>query len=111
MLPAVAVTLACAAYYNALHNPFVYDDHDTVIANASLVDPANVKFVLVYSPFRPVVNASYALDRWFWGYRPFGYHLTNVALHASSVLLLYAWLRRILADTGSSGAASPAAFA
>ena len=111
MLPAVAVTLACAAYYNALHNPFVYDDHDTVIANASLVDPTNVKFVLVYSPFRPVVNASYALDRWFWGYRPFGYHLTNVALHASSVLLLYAWLRRILGDTGSSGAASPAAFA
>jgi protein O-mannosyl-transferase len=111
LLPAVAVTLACAAYYNALHNPFVYDDHDTVIANPSLVDPTNVKFVLVYSPFRPVVNASYALDRWFWGYRPFGYHLTNVALHASSVLLLYAWLRRILADTGSSGAASLAAFA
>jgi len=111
LLPAVAVALACAAYYNTLHNPFVYDDHDTVIANPSLVDPTNVKFVLVYSPFRPVVNASYALDHWFWGYRPFGYHLTNVALHASSVLLLYAWLRRILADTGSSGAASLAAFA
>jgi hypothetical protein len=111
LLPAFAVTLACAAYYNALHNPFVYDDHDTVIANASLVDPTNVRFVLVYSPFRPVVNASYALDRWFWGYRPFGYHLTNVALHASSVLLLYAWLRRILADAGSSGAARLAAFA
>ncbi len=111
LLPALAVTLACAAYYNGLHNPFVYDDHDTVIANASLVDPANVRFVLVYSPFRPVVNASYALDHWFWAYQPFGYHLTNVALHASSVLLLYAWLRRILADTASGGAASLAAFA
>jgi hypothetical protein len=111
LLPALAATLACAAYFNALDNPFVYDDHDTVIANRSLVDPTNVRFVLVYSPFRPVVNASYALDHWFWAYRPFGYHLTNVALHAAVVLLLYAWLRRILADTGSGGAAHLAAFA
>jgi cytochrome c-type biogenesis protein CcmH/NrfG len=111
LLPALAAALACAAYINALDNPFVYDDHDTIIGNASLVDPTNVRFVLVYSPFRPIVNASYALDHWIWGYRPFGYHVTNVALHAAAVLLLYAWLRRILVDTGSGGAASLAAFA
>ena len=111
LLPALAAALACAAYVNALDNPFVYDDRDTVVANASLADLSNVRFILVYSPFRPVVNASYALDRWLWEYRPFGYHLTNVALHAAAVLLLYAWVRRILTDTGSGREANVAAFA
>jgi len=111
LLPALAAALGCAAYFNGLDNPFVYDDHDTVIANASLANLSNVRFILTYSPFRPVVNASYALDRWLWGYRPFGYHLTNVALHAAAVLLLYAWLRRILADAGSGREANLAAFA
>jgi protein O-mannosyl-transferase len=109
-LPAVAAFLTAAAYLNALDNPFVYDDHDTVVANASLVDLANVKFILVYSPFRPIVNLSYAFDRWVWGYRPFGYHLTNLALHALAVVLFFAWLRRLLDDAGSERGSGLAAF-
>ena len=61
--PATAAALACAAYLNALHNPFVYDDHVTVVANRSLVDLSNVRFLFLYSPFRPIVNLSFALDR------------------------------------------------
>ena len=110
LLPALAAVLACAAYLNALENPFVYDDHDTITGNASLADLSNVRFILVYSPFRPVVNASYAIDRWLWGYAPFGYHLTNIGLHAAAVLLLYAWLRRILDDAGAGRQAAIAAF-
>ena len=91
--------LAFAVYANALDNPFVYDDHDTVISNRSLIDPSNVRFVLVYSPFRPVVNASYAIDRAIWGYRPFGFHLTSVLLHALVSVLLYVLLLRALADS------------
>ena len=95
---ALAAALAALVYVNALDNPFVYDDHDTVVANPSLAEPSNLRFVLVYSPFRPVVNVSYALDRAVWGYRPFGFHLTNVLLHALVVALLYTFLRRALAD-------------
>lgn len=109
-LPALLVVLTAAAYLNALDNPFVYDDHDTVVANASLVDLANVKFILVYSPFRPVVNLSYAFDRWAWGYRPFGYHLTNLVLHAIAVMLFFAWLRRLLQDAGLERGEEFAAF-
>jgi Tfp pilus assembly protein PilF len=108
--PAAAAVLACAVYVNALHNPFVYDDHDTVVANPSLVDPSNVTFVLVYSPFRPVVNASYALDRLVWGDRPLGFHVTNVALHAAAVVLLYLWIIRVLADAGLERRTEAAAF-
>ena len=111
LLPLVAAALACVAYLNALDNPFVYDDHDTVLANRSLADLSNLRYILVYTPFRPLVNASYALDRWIWGYRPFGYHLTNVALHALTVILLYAWMRRILEDTTPGADASLPAFA
>jgi hypothetical protein len=108
-LPIAAALLACLAYVNALDNPFVYDDHDTVIGNRSLADLSNVHFILVYTPFRPLVNASYAFDRWIWDARVFGYHLTNVALHALVVVLLYAWIRRLIEDTnGDTNSRIPA---
>ena len=111
-LPLAAALLACVAYVNALDNPFVYDDHDTVIGNRSLTDLSNVRFILVYTPFRPLVNASYAVDRWVWDFQPFGYHLTNVALHGLVVLLLYAWIRRVVEDSGVNfGSSSPAFLA
>ena len=96
---AAVACLAFAVYANALNNPFVYDDHDTVIGNRSLIEPSNVRFVIVYSPFRPVVNASYAIDRAIWGYRPFGFHLTSVLLHTLVSVLLYVLLLRALADS------------
>lgn len=49
ILGVAAVALAIAAYLNALDNPFVYDDTDTVLLNRSLVDLSNVRFVLLYT--------------------------------------------------------------
>jgi hypothetical protein len=94
----LAAALAVLVYVNALDNPFVYDDHDTVVANPSLVDPSNFRFVLTHSPYRPAVNVSYAIDRAIWGLHPFGFHVTNVALHAVVVGLLYGLLRRACTD-------------
>lgn len=107
---ALAAALAAAVYVNALDNPFVYDDRDTVVANPSLADPSNVRFVLTHSPFRPVVNASYALDRAVWGPGPFGFHATNVALHAGVVWLLYALVLRACADARARATGAPPAF-
>lgn len=83
---ALAAGLALVVYLNALLVPFVYDDQETVVLNPSIVDLSNVRFILSHSPFRPVVNASYALDHAIWGHTPFGYHLTNVLLHATLVV-------------------------
>jgi hypothetical protein len=105
--PAAAALLACARYVNALDNTFGYDDHDTVVANTSLVDLSNVQFLFLYSPFRPVINLSYALDRWLWGYRPFGFHLTNVILHAAVAVLLCLLVRRIFEDVRPAGESRP----
>ena len=70
--PLLAAAAAAAAYLGALDNPFVYDDHDTVLANPSLRPPQSLRYVLGYSLFRPLVNASYALDYGVWGLQPFG---------------------------------------
>jgi len=88
-----AALLAVVVYVNALHNPFVYDDYHTVVANASIRPPAALRAILLYDVKRPVVNVSYAIDRALWGAAPFGFHVTNVVLHALNVVLLFnlAW--------------------
>jgi protein O-mannosyl-transferase len=97
---AIPPAAAILVYAGALNNPFVYDDFDTVVANPSLAEPLKPAFILVHSPFRPVVNISYAIDRIFWDFRPFGFHLTNILLHAAVVLLFYLLLLRALKDVG-----------
>jgi hypothetical protein len=44
---------------------------------------------------RPLVNASYAVDRALWGAGPFGFHLTSVLLHMLNVVLLFQLVRRL----------------
>ncbi len=68
----VIAAIAIGVYLNALDNPFVYDDFFTVTGNPSITSVADPRWTLVYMPFRPVVNVSYAADRALWGYRPFG---------------------------------------
>ncbi len=89
-----AALFAGLVYLNALHNPFVYDDYHTVVANPSILHVANLRAIVLYDMTRPIVNLSYAIDRAVWGAAPFGFHLTNVLLHMFDVVLLFqlAWL-------------------
>jgi protein O-mannosyl-transferase len=48
--------------------------------------------------YRPVQNVSYIFDYFFWNTDEFGFHLTNVALHAGSGILLYFLLRYVLSS-------------
>jgi Flp pilus assembly protein TadD len=102
-LAALAAVLSVAAYVNALHNPFVYDDRGTVVQNPSLADLGNLHWILIYSPFRPLVNLSYALDHRFWGLDPFGYHLTSLALHVLNVGLFFGLAAALARDPTAWG--------
>jgi hypothetical protein len=85
-------------YVNALHNPFVYDDHRLIIDNTSLTDLHNWRAILYHDISRPLVNLSYAIDYAIWrGANPVGFHLTNLAIHVVNILLLYS-LASSLAD-------------
>jgi hypothetical protein len=45
---------------------------------------------------RPLITATFWIDHILWGLQPVGYRLTNLLLHASTLLLCLALARRIL---------------
>ena len=98
ILAALAADLAVLVYLNALPHPFVYDDLVGVVGNPALVDGAGPLEVIRQNVFRPVVSLSFALDHALWGFRPVGYHLTSVLLHALNVALLFVLARRLAVD-------------
>ncbi len=82
-------SLPALVYLNALDNPFVYDDHHTVVENPSIDDVSEVRAIVLGDMTRPVVNFSYALDRAIWGASHSAIHVTNVLLHMLNVVLLF----------------------
>src|SRR6478735_12690216 len=100
----LVAALAFVTYLNALDNPFIYDDFFSVTGNPSIAAAADPRWTVIYMPFRPVVNISYALDRRLWGYQPFGYHLTNLTLHAIASAVLLLFLLRALQDSREADA-------
>jgi tetratricopeptide (TPR) repeat protein len=112
ILGSTAVALAVSVHLNALDNPFVYDDHRTVVENRS-IRSLRSSWALSYEPYRPVANLSYALDYAVWGLAPWGFHLTSILLHGGAVLGLFALARRAVTDWyardgRAAGAAGPA---
>ncbi len=100
-VPAIAlVAIAFAVYANAIPGGFVWDDEHIVVGNPDTRDLSALPRVLL-SPdetrpyYRPLNRASYLLDYQLFGMDPRGFHAVNVALHAASVLLLYAFGRRL----------------
>ncbi len=71
----------------ALRNDFVYDDFDLVVHNENLRSPAGLLELKLHK--RPVREISLWIDHAIWGFRPAGYHFTNIALHYLCVLLLF----------------------
>ena len=117
---AFAALLAVLAYVNALHNPFVFDDHYEILQNASIRDLTNLRAIALLYPTRPLTNLVYAIGYAATGLNPFGYHVISVLLHATNVVLVFALSRRVLsraldanreASKGASEAQTIGAFA
>ena len=101
-LAVIAVLAAVAAgYANSLFGGFVFDDVGEIAANPAirtLWPPTVPMFGGRQLAARPLPYLSFALDYSLWGARPFGYHLTNLVLHACGGLLLLDVVRRLLAS-------------
>jgi len=100
---ALAAVLSAAVYVNALHNPFIYDDYRLIVENRSLADLSNLRALFWYDATRPIVNASFAIDRGLWGTSPFGFHLTSVLLHAVNVALVALLVWRLTESSRATG--------
>lgn len=88
----LAMVLLC--YWNALGNGFVFDDNEQVVGNRLLRSLANIPHLLT-SSYRPLRDLSHVFDFAIWGERPFGFHLTNVLLHAANATLVFVIVRRM----------------
>ncbi|MBI3649881.1 MAG: tetratricopeptide repeat protein [Acidobacteria bacterium] len=89
--------LVAACYANALFGDFVFDDKNIILENPLLRSIHNIPRMLVES-YRPLRNLSHILELWLWGEHPFGFHLTNLILHAINTLLVMLLIRRFTGD-------------
>jgi len=102
---AVLLVLATlAAYAPALEAGFVWDDDDYVTANPLLHEPDGLRRIWlgqdVPSQYFPLTYTVLRVEYGLFGLEPFGYHLTNVLLHAANALL-FVWALRRLAIPGA----------
>lgn len=92
--------LAFISFINTLTHGFVFDDEIFILKSPFIQDWRNLFSIFsadyLKHPWdsldvnRPLMVISLILDFSIWGFNPIGYHLTNLALHvASSIVLLY----------------------
>lgn len=108
---ALLVLLVLLAYLSSTRGGFVWDD--VVLATGRRTAPqgkAAGVFLGYWSQHRgaftpgyyPARELSLALDRKLWGQNAPGFHVTNVALHILSCVLLYALALKVTGRPGTS---------
>src|SRR5215208_2773042 len=92
-LTAAALAIAVfICYANSMGNDFVFDDQYLVLIYSRPRSFSHLIEMLIDS-YRPVRNLSYILDFAVWGANPFGFHLTNVLIHAANTVLVFFLVR------------------
>lgn len=93
----IILSVSVIIYANTLKNGFVYDDVNTIVNNHLIKNFSNLPLLFGENYFaqsgemsyRPVVTFTYFMDYAVYGLKPWGFHLTNLLLHASNGALLY----------------------
>lgn len=92
-----------AVYLNALHGPFLFDDHVNIVRNGFLrIDQltpdtaAHVWNAPHPSRRRKLSNFTFALNYLGCGLEPHCYRLVNIGIHAFSALLAFAFFSQAL---------------
>lgn len=104
------IIISFTVYFNSLNNGFVLDDKDLIIENAYIRNPRLLPKIFISNIYRfsaekqsnyyrPAQILTYALDYSIWKLKPFGYHLTNILLHAINSYLLYIMLIALFASS------------
>ncbi len=87
----IGIVLICNS--NALLGGFVWDDAFVIAKDADIASRSGLAALFqerfLKSYYRPIVSVSFALERALWGFKPFGFHLTNLLLHALNSILVF----------------------
>ena len=94
-----------AVFVQTIRHDFVnFDDNVLVYENSNVARGVTAQGIVwactanVSNMWYPLTLSSYMLDSQMYGLKPWGFHLTNVLLHAATSVLLLLVLRRM---TGS----------
>jgi tetratricopeptide (TPR) repeat protein len=90
---AFIVVATFLAYLPAIRAGFIWDDDAHVTENVTLRSAEGLKLIWTHfgatPQYYPMTHTSFWIEYGIWGARPTPYHLTNVALHLISSLLLW----------------------
>ena len=101
---ALLLCVTAVAYLNSFQGSWHFDDEKAILENPRIKHVENIpKLLTRYYLSRGVLQATFALNYHFGGTDVFGYHLVNLILHMSVVVLLYF----VLCDLTSVGTRSP----
>jgi len=94
------VILIGIIYLNSLDNLFTNWDDQMIYENYQIrsLDWKNIRTLFTYgrgSNYQPVRILSYAVDYYFWGFNPLGYHITNLLFYVLTSLMVFLTLRRL----------------
>jgi protein O-mannosyl-transferase len=100
------VLIVLTVFWPSLHSQFVYDSGGEIVTWDYIHDPGNLLTPLTFRLMsldvldfnRPVAVTSLMFDSLLWGREPFGYHLTNILLHAATACLVFIWIRHLLSS-------------
>jgi len=109
LLHALLLAAVCFGIYaNSFDHAYQLDDSYTIVTNPNLrslrnlprffVDPSTYTSLRAQVDYRPVLQATYALNYWMGGYRMWWWHLTSILLHLACALGLYALCLRVLRE-------------
>ncbi len=107
----ILIVVCLILFSNTLPNEFIWDDTALITNNSYIKNYRNIP--LFFTPhywnnlhsfenrgdYRPVRTVSFSLDYLFWKTDPAGYHLTNLALHAINVILVYLLISLLCRDS------------
>jgi tetratricopeptide (TPR) repeat protein len=114
-LPAIVALVTFAAFSPALRGDFVnWDDDLNFLNNPQYrglgIEQLRWMWTSSFSGhYHPLTWMTLGLDYALWRMNPFGYHLTNLLLHAANAVLLYFILQAFLRLAGRPEARWPAA--
>lgn len=97
----ILLTATLAIYVPAFDGDFHYDDLSSILDNPHL-ERWHTFLTHLDHMVRPVLYATFLLDRSLYGPHPLGYHLLNLLLHVGSGILLYRILTNAVQDKASS---------
>lgn len=106
---AAALILACGsfAYWNSLDAPFVFDDVPNIERNEKIriesLRPSQLWAAAFEGPIpgRPLAFLTFALNYYAGGNNPRSFHLTNLAIHLLTGLVVY-WLALAILDRSNA---------